>query len=327
MVVFKYVDDKDVFQKFYSRGLARRLVTNSSASDDAEASMISKLREACGYEYTSKLQRMFTDMGVSKDLNDAFKDKMEKTHEKDDLLDFEIKVLGTAQWPLTPATTNFVLPEELIKTYERFGRFYEHKHSGRKLIWLFNHSKGELKSNYLKHAKVGYTFQVSTYQMAVLLQYNRETNYTWEKLLELTGLNTETLTPVLNLLVRAKVLLCDGAKVGAADSKYELNMDFKSKKIRVNLNLPIKSEQKTESEETHKTIEDDRRMLIQAAIVRIMKTRRTLKHQTLMTEVISQLQNRFKPKVSDIKKCIDILLEKEYMERNPDQKDMYNYMA
>jgi cullin 1 len=30
-----------------------------SASDDAEASMISKLKQACGFEYTSKLQRMF----------------------------------------------------------------------------------------------------------------------------------------------------------------------------------------------------------------------------------------------------------------------------
>lgn len=44
MVVFKYVEDKDVFQKFYSKMLAKRLVYQTSASDDAEASMISKLK-------------------------------------------------------------------------------------------------------------------------------------------------------------------------------------------------------------------------------------------------------------------------------------------
>ncbi len=44
MVVFKYIDDKDVFQKFYSKMLAKRLVHHNSASDDAEASMISKLK-------------------------------------------------------------------------------------------------------------------------------------------------------------------------------------------------------------------------------------------------------------------------------------------
>jgi len=44
MVVFKYIEDKDVFQKFYSKMLAKRLVQHMSTSDDAEASMISKLK-------------------------------------------------------------------------------------------------------------------------------------------------------------------------------------------------------------------------------------------------------------------------------------------
>ena len=44
MIVFKYIEDKDVFQKFYSRMLAKRLVNQTSASDDAEANMISKLK-------------------------------------------------------------------------------------------------------------------------------------------------------------------------------------------------------------------------------------------------------------------------------------------
>jgi cullin 1 len=59
MTIFKYVEDKDVFQKFYSKMLARRLINAASASDDAEESMISKLKDACGFEYTSKLTRMF----------------------------------------------------------------------------------------------------------------------------------------------------------------------------------------------------------------------------------------------------------------------------
>ncbi|VEL08639.1 unnamed protein product [Protopolystoma xenopodis] len=76
MDVFKYVEDKDVFQKFYCKTLARRLVTNQSVSEDAEASMIARLKETCGYEYTSKLQRMFQDVSSSRELNAKFNDNL-----------------------------------------------------------------------------------------------------------------------------------------------------------------------------------------------------------------------------------------------------------
>jgi cullin 1 len=65
MVLFKYLEDKDMFQTFYTTKLSNRLIHGVSASDESEASMISKLKEACGFEYTNKLQRMFTGMLLS----------------------------------------------------------------------------------------------------------------------------------------------------------------------------------------------------------------------------------------------------------------------
>ncbi|XP_018652507.1 putative cullin [Schistosoma mansoni] len=81
MNVFRYIEDKDVFQKFYSKTLARRLVYNQSVSEDAEASMISKLKEACGFEYTAKLQRMFQDVNATRELNAKFSDYLQKQEE------------------------------------------------------------------------------------------------------------------------------------------------------------------------------------------------------------------------------------------------------
>jgi len=277
MTVFKYVEDKDVFQKFYSRMLSRRLVNSTQASDEAEASMITKLKEACGFEYTNKLQRMFQDMGVSKDLEKAFLDSLT---DRDSLgrtllhknafltvVDFSILVLSTASWPLTPPTTSFNLPNELIKSYDRFHSFYTTKHSGRKLTWLTNLSRGEMKANYSKHSRVPYTFTVSTYQMGILLPYNTTDTHTYEELQAITNLK-DSLDGALGVIVKAGVLLIEPRNQTPGQTpgqKFHLNLDYKSKKLRVNLNQGIKTEQKQESDETHKTIEEDRRMLIQVS--------------------------------------------------------------
>lgn len=124
MVVFKYIEDKDVFQKFYSKMLAKRLCHHMSASDDAEASMISKLKQACGFEYTSKLQRMFQDIGVSKDLNEQYKQHVKglrdaTRQQTGNEIDFSILVLSSGSWPFNQSFT-FSLPFEVSSCRENY---------------------------------------------------------------------------------------------------------------------------------------------------------------------------------------------------------------
>jgi cullin 1 len=80
----------------------------------------------------------------------------------------------------------------------------------------------------------------------------------------------------------------------------------------VNLNQPIKAEVKAESSEVLKTVDDDRKYVIQATIVRIMKARKTMKNQPLIQEVISQISQRFAPKIPDIKKVMILFLCRNY---------------
>jgi cullin-4 len=73
MVLFRFINGKDVFEAFYKKDLAKRLLLGKSASIDAEKSMISKLKTECGSGFTSKLEGMFKDVELSKDIMISFR--------------------------------------------------------------------------------------------------------------------------------------------------------------------------------------------------------------------------------------------------------------
>lgn len=216
------------------------------------------------------------DMSLSKDLTDQFKERMQQNHDDMDI-NFSIMVLGTNFWPLNPPGHDFIIPTDILPVYDRFTKYYQQKHSGRKLTWLWNYSKNELRTNYLNQK---YIFMTSSYQMAVLTQYNDADTLSLDELAQATSISKDILKQVLASLTKAKVLISDEtdqydlnpskldgfvAVIPRADTAYQ---DFKSKKIRINLNTPLKAEQKTEATDVLKNVDEDRKYVIQATIVR-----------------------------------------------------------
>jgi cullin 3 len=134
--LFRYLSDKDVFEVFYKRLLSKRLLHAKGASDEAEKMVISKLKAECGYQFTSKLEGMFKDMAMTKDLMDGFKKHNQIMY---------VQVLTMGFWP-TETNATAILPAEIRACVSRFESFYLGRHNGRRLTWLHNMGSADIKA-------------------------------------------------------------------------------------------------------------------------------------------------------------------------------------
>lgn len=150
MVLFRYLLEKDVFERYYKAHLAKRLLLNKSISDDSEKNMISKLKVSwrfnekisiillnfqteCGCQFTSKLEGMFKDMQVSNTIMDEFKTHVNNQNLSLSGVDLSVRILTTGFWPTQSSTPNCNIPNAPRLAFETFKRFYLAKHSGRQL--------------------------------------------------------------------------------------------------------------------------------------------------------------------------------------------------
>lgn len=85
----------------------------------------------------------------------------------------------------------------------------------------------------------------------------------------------------------AKILLASTEQLDAA-TEIKLNMDFSYKRTKLKITVAMQKETPQEIEHTINAVDDDRKLYLQAAIVRIMKSRKILKHNALIQEVNEQ---------------------------------------
>jgi cullin 4 len=106
---------------------------------------------------------------------------------------------------------------------------------------------------------------------------------------------------------------------------FTLNASFTDPKYRIKINTVQLKETPQENKETHEQVQTDRNFECQAAIVRILKSRKRIGHNDLISEVLKETRKRGALQPSDIKRNIERLMEKEYMER--EDENIYSYVA
>ena len=356
IIVFRYLSDKDVFESFYKQHLAKRLLGSRSVSDDAERAMVSQLKAECGYQFTSKLEGMFNDMRISRDMQDLYKahKRAQQTQQSGESsshgkpVDIEVDVLTNGYWPsqnVPPCT----LPQPVQDAIDRFSKFYLNKHTGRKLSWQTSAGAAEVRAtfgsapNYRRHELC-----VSTYQMCILLLFNDKDTLTLGQIRSQTHIpDSELRRHLISLCTPKHRILRKGSKgrgITSDDDTFTFNRDYSSKLKRVRIPL-VKETSVARAGDGNSgsaatsaaaaaasgsvpfPVEEDRRHLVEASLVRIMKARKTLHHNDLIAEVTRQLSVRFTPSPQFVKKRIESLIEREYLERTLEDHRVYNYVA
>mmetsp|Transcript_20779 Transcript_20779/g.38663 ORF Transcript_20779/g.38663 Transcript_20779/m.38663 type:complete len:733 (-) Transcript_20779:261-2459(-) len=331
VTVFRHIHDKDIFENFYKEQLSKRLLSGRSMSEDAESSVIKKLKTECGYMFTSKLEGMFRDMRLSKEAMDGFRGACSQIVE-DGSPELQVTVLTAGFWPTKPAQL-CTIPTVLDNICKRFTSFYLGAHNGRRLTWQTNLGTADIKARFKED--VTHEFNVTTYQMSILDMFNTAEEITFEEIQHSTNIEEQELKRHLMSLAAPKFRILNKDSKGRVLEKrtvFSVNTAFRSKHYRVRIPLissreNLGSSSKSSEADVPEQVGEVRRHLIEAAVVRIMKSRKTLEHSLLIAEVTKQMSGRFIPSPQDIKKRIEGLIEREYLERTETDRRTYQYLA
>ncbi|KAF7825376.1 Cullin-1 [Senna tora] len=267
-----YISDKDL------KKLARRLLFDRSANEDHERSILTKLKQQFGGQFTSKMEGMITDLTLARDHQTSFEKYLYNNSQVNLGIDLTVSVLTTGFWP-SYKSFGLNLPSEMVKCVEIFKGFYETKTSHRKLSWIYSLGTCTIIGKFEQKTM---ELIVSTYQAAALLLFNTADKLCYSEIMTQLNLSHEDLIPLPPVDERKKVI---------------------------------------------EDVDKDRRYAIDAAIVRIMKSRKVLDYQPLVLECVEQLGRMFKPDIKAIKKQIEDLITRDYLERDQDNSNTFKYLA
>ncbi|KAI9889345.1 MAG: Cullin-3 [Vezdaea aestivalis] len=354
ITLIRYLNDKDKFELYYKKHLARRLLMKRSISTEIELQILSRMKQELGHNVTQKLEGMFRDMATSDDMTLAYHNHSSSLVSDSKRTELVITVLTSTFWPSEndssvskTAQLSCNYPTQISRLKSSFEKFYLDKHTGRKLTWKGNGGSADMRLTFPKDpsakqdSKLGkdrrYEANVPTYSMVILMLFNDAEpgrSLTYAEIQAETALCDSELTRNLIGLALTKYRILRkepmSKKIEPSD-RFSVNDSFTSPYLKFKVGA-VASGSKVESDhervETEKKNNEMRDLLIETVVVKIMKERRKSTHLDLINEIITQLSTRFSPDVSRIKTRIESLIDREFLKR--DEKSnvpAYSYVA
>jgi cullin 3 len=314
MTVFRYLNEKDIFERFYKHMLAKRLLSKN-VHEDLEKEMLSALKAECGYQFTAKLEGMFQDMKLSAEISNEFRAKCPS---------MSVHVLTSTYWPFNDKSAE--VPEEVQSLTRQFENFYSARHNGRVLTWMKHLGSVDIRVRFESGTK---DINMPTMCMIVLLHcFQTDEPIGYSTIRSRTGMTDPDLKRVLITLTLGKFRLLSKTRAGkdiGEEDVFQFNAKFSNPLNRFKIQAVVMQEDEAEDQQVEDKVKEDRKYLIEAMIIRVMKARQSLDHNSLISEILQQ--SKIRPDIGLIKSRIESLIERDYLVRDEGNKGVYIYQA
>ncbi len=344
-----YLDEKDRFLELYRVLLSKRVLSSavsstSTEAEDVEGVAVARLKVALGASLTHKLEGMIKDVSSTHLTQQAFHEHVARMTMNPLGFPLDARVLQSHMWPTCGPAVPLVLPPAMERARDIFAAFYGSRYRNRVLQWAHGLGVVVLTATFDRR----YEITGSTVQAVVLLHIDTRPGCTVRSISEALQLPAPEVkkavmalafskSPLIRLAGQAQAQAPAPAAAPAAakaarkiedTDPLEVRHDFSDKK-QVKIKLPVVNARVTAEEATAASqhVDHDRQIYIDAAIVRVMKARKTLVHARLIAEVIDALKRYFTASVVVIKMRIEDLISGGFLKRDEAERGIYHYIG
>jgi cullin 3 len=213
------------------------------------------------------------------------------------------------------------LPDVLSQTVGYYRNFLMNRPDKNKIILKTEYGSADML---FRNGNKRYEMTVSTYQMCILLLFNDKDSYTYQEISTFLGVSNKLFELHLRGLVTSNILTKDTPNESITpNSVISFNLQFKSNQSV--LEVPVSYENVPDSKYSLDSI-SRREYILQATMLKILKSKKTLEHSALTASLEATLRNKFAPTSREIKSALDTLITKEYIERDKNESRLYNYI-
>ncbi|CUI14883.1 cullin, putative [Bodo saltans] len=343
VTLLMYLNERDIFQESHRGKLAKRLL-QTTPNMDLENQVLSRLQRSLGKTFTFKMEAMLRDFALTGELQRLYAADQEarlKTAEYSgsaEKAELAVHVLTASHWPAYRCDP-MQAPKSLDACLRSFRHFYATQHASRTLSWVHALGTAQLQVLFPKGVK---DITCSVFQASILLTIASASNTSGRG-----GTNVADVARLVNLalpmvkmhtasmylhkvfplltLVDSNGKPCPPNKQFHEGDLLALNPGFVHKLRKFKLAAPVAA--KKEGESGRQEIETLRKAQADAAIVRIMKSRRTLQFPELEEQACQQLSKLFVPPPKLLKLRVEDLISRGYLQRDESDRNKFHYIA